>query len=102
MAPRPRGSGAGASPASTRTAAERFWLGRGAFRQVRFEHRLDRRRARAALDAVDCTLAFDEYERRDLDDAESFRELGLLVDIDANHAKSGALLPRQVREQTLH
>src|SRR6266540_4297606 len=69
---------------------------------MRLEHRLDRGRADAALDPVDDALAFDEHERGNIRDLEALRELGLLLDVDADHAEPRPFLAGEMREQALH
>lgn len=70
--------------------------------EVRLEHPLDLRGARATLDPPDDPLALDERERGHGLHLEPLREFRLLVDVDRGHAETGALLAREVRHQALH
>ena len=70
--------------------------------QMRLEHRLDPRRARAAVEPGDGLLVLDEDERRDDVDLEALGELRARVDVDAADAQALPLLPLQVGEQALH
>src|SRR5256885_6826503 len=69
---------------------------------MRGEHALDLRSARASLDPVDDALALDEDERRHGLDQETLGKLRPLLDVDAHHAESAALLSRKMREEALH
>jgi hypothetical protein len=67
-----------------------------------FEHRLDRRRARTPLEAVDRTVVLHQHERWNVRDPELVREIRLLVHVDAHDADSRALLAGEVSQQALH
>jgi hypothetical protein len=69
---------------------------------VRLEHRLDLRRARAAVDAADHALPLDQDQRRDVGDLEALGQCRLPIDVHADDAQARAFLPCQVREQALH
>src|SRR5919201_251637 len=70
--------------------------------EMRVEHALDLRRARAGLDALDDALALHQGDRRHGLHAEALGQLGRLLDVDRRDPQPGALLARQVRHQALH